>query len=353
MIRIKPYTDLPEHEEIKQLYLKLVARALPFREDDMAGDKSLFPAGLFNGEKSRKGSPPSPKESRECIKEYSKTLYNYLFDSSEKLKRESLHKLLFSPMDKPSLERNALDEIAVAKDKNERIPIQQVFSYDRFSSSAQFHRFVQMLGVNVCPYCNRSFTTTIAGKKSKKTRPELDHYRSKSNYPFFALSIMNLVPSCGTCNKLKSYREDRVLYPYTEGMGSRYRFKTSPKENGSVLYVAGVKEEFNLKLAPVGKEDEHTEAAKASIKVFGLEELYEEAHRDFVSDMFFQRYVFTDQLLDELCNQFSGLFESKEELKRILYLRGIREEEWGERPLSKLVHDIDLEITELYSHEKE
>ena len=61
-------------------------------------------------------------------------------------------------------------------------------------------------------------------------------------------------------------------------------------------------------------------------------------------------------MLNDLYEQFSdkedeerGLFASLEELKQLLYLRRIAVEDWGERPLSKLIHDNDQEITSLYA----
>ena len=311
MIRIKPYTALPAHDEIERLYLKLVARALPFEEKDMAGDDNPFPVGLFDEKKSKAGSPPDPKTSREIIQKYSPTLYRFLFDCSKKLKRDSLHKLLFSPMDEDSLKQNGLDAVIKAADQNRAIPLSSVFSYDRFCSSSKIHSFVRMLDVEVCPYCNRSFTTTLVKGKTGgvKTRPELDHYLSKTQYPYFALSIQNLVPSCGTCNRLKSNRDDRILYPYGEAMGDRYRFETQAKED--ISYVMGARVDFDLKLVPHGELDGGFQTRAENAKqILGLEELYRQAHQAFVSDIFFQRYVFTDELLQDAAAGASDNFST-------------------------------------------
>ena len=353
MIRIKPYTSLPERKEIEELYLELVARTLPFREEDLSGDPALFPEKLFDREKSAAKKPPTARESRTIIQDYSEELHSFLFDETGKLKRERLHSLLFSPMDEQSRAERKLC-FARGGDPGE---MQRVFSYERFSSSAKIHEFVRLLKVPVCPYCNRSFTTTLVrGRESRiSTRPELDHYLPKNRYPHFALSILNLVPSCGTCNRLKSNRDERILYPYAEGMGDRFRFETKPKGDMSYLIGAGV--DFELRLSPCGSlEAGFRERAENSERLLGLTELYQGAHRDFVSELFFRRYVFTDELLEELLEQFGekdgGLFESVDDIKRLLFLRGLREEEWGERPLSKLAHDIDREITALEAAKK-
>lgn len=59
---------------------------------------------------------------------------------------------------------------------------------------------IKELGVTVCPYCNRNYIN------SRKTRigANFDHYYDKSTYPFFALTLSNLIPCCTTCNTTKT-----------------------------------------------------------------------------------------------------------------------------------------------------
>lgn len=52
-----------------------------------------------------------------------------------------------------------------------------------------------------CSYCNRLYTSTvITSAKKLVTRPTLDHWFPKSEYPLLAISFYNLVPSCYSCN---------------------------------------------------------------------------------------------------------------------------------------------------------
>src|SRR5690606_37151236 len=48
------------------------------------------------------------------------------------------------------------------------------------------------LNVKTCPYCNRQYTFTIE-KGTKNIRPEFDHFHSKSEFPYLALSFYNLI----------------------------------------------------------------------------------------------------------------------------------------------------------------
>lgn len=62
----------------------------------------------------------------------------------------------------------------------------------------------KVLNFDYCPYCGNeevSYTEFIHPVNGKTLlKPELDHFLPKSIYPFFAVSIFNLIPSCNTCN---------------------------------------------------------------------------------------------------------------------------------------------------------
>lgn len=86
--------------------------------------------------------------------------------------------------------------------------------------------------------------------------------------------------------------------------------------------------------------------AEQSDQVFHLTKLYNE-HKDYILSMFRQRYIFSEAYLEMLFSQFDYLFESSEDISSILYMMDVEKEGWGRRPLGKLTHDIDCEITEL------
>ena len=70
--------------------------------------------------------------------------------------------------------------------------------YERLKYKAEFYA---ALDVKVCPYCNRCLIEPIDDGADKKTVVgELDHFYCKSKYPYLAVSLYNLVPSCGICN---------------------------------------------------------------------------------------------------------------------------------------------------------
>lgn len=60
---------------------------------------------------------------------------------------------------------------------------------------------VDSLGISICPYCNREYINSRGGDTAGA---QMDHYFSKKDYPWFSLSLNNLVPCCGNCNRVKS-----------------------------------------------------------------------------------------------------------------------------------------------------
>lgn len=70
--------------------------------------------------------------------------------------------------------------------------------YEKLKRKAEFYA---ALDVKVCPYCNRCLIEPIDDGNGKRTVVgELDHFYCKSKYPYLAVSLYNLVPSCGICN---------------------------------------------------------------------------------------------------------------------------------------------------------
>jgi hypothetical protein len=60
---------------------------------------------------------------------------------------------------------------------------------------------------NTCPFCSQRKIKT------------LDHYLAKASHPIFAVTPLNLVPSCSDCNKAKlahepSTAQEQIMHPY-------------------------------------------------------------------------------------------------------------------------------------------
>ena len=373
MIRIKPYMEHPEGKKIRDLYLYMIAKVMPFRPEDILGTDVI----IVEGEEIRAENFIEQSGKRPCsddehmdknqrfeadyliaartVYRVDQKLYDFIYDEKldeenpgkiPKVNQENLHRLLFSRMD--YLDQD-IKELPKIQGDDAKLLLNLVFRYKAFSRSAYISKLSGYMDVKVCPYCNRSYTVTLSKGKGK-SRPQFDHFKSKMKYPYFALSLLNLIPCCGLCNQAKLERENNILYPYFDEMGTDILFRTQI-ENG-IRYLTGAEQtedEFSVVLEAVNDVD--TDIVIRSVQsdqVFHLTELYNE-HKDYILKMFSKRYIFNDSYLKMLYQIFGGLFSSEDELKSTLYLMSLNKNEWGKLPLGKLTHDIDSEISELIS----
>lgn len=382
MIRINPYTELSQKEEIFNLFLYLASKAMPFYPEDIFSEGYYYQDG-----KTKKEIGKYKRQPRNRTKNYIKVLEKYDIPAgstitekkrsdallAEKIIQsysEELHKFLYEDMSDGHIIPDNLRTLLLASvsfdslvifsffkeahnsdtdfKKEEKMELlKYVFRYKEFRNQKEIYRYVSLLGVEVCPYCNRLFTTTVT--KGKQIGPQLDHYRSKSKYPFLALSILNLVPCCGVCNHIKGNNPTEILYPYEEEMGERCSFSVDTEHDLTVLTGARINhDELTITLKQLDKKSPIGKHIKASIDLLNLKEVYQ-SHKGYVSDLLFQRYVFTDEMVKEIMNSFPDLFKNEKEVRKMLLLNKFDREHWGDRPLGKLTHDISEELDNLYS----
>lgn len=97
-----------------------------------------------------------------------------------------------------------------------------VFSRDKEAA----YKFVNKVGIRICPYCNINYVYSVANSKAKICRPELDHFFPQT-YENKQLSAFNLVPACHTCNLIKSDEDTlskKYSHPYFCDFDSIMRF---------------------------------------------------------------------------------------------------------------------------------
>lgn len=403
MIRITPYYERSYFEKMacQQKYLRMIAAVTPFLAEDILFDDpegqntcNKIPkkririkngqqeetklAKLLSHYRISDGHDPTAQLQAEAklaeriILNYSdklhKFLYNTDFDSNGRVNQKNLRELLLLKLPHgkiPPKYRFDLNRSGTIKQqkKHAKDLYEYVFRYDDFSELVPtkghcgIHEFVEMLGVKVCPYCNRMFTTTVNTKK-RRIRPQLDHFRNKSKYPFLALSINNLVPTCGVCNLLKLNQDKDLVYPYEEDFKDEDRvFKSNIPMDHTVPALEGIRiaeQDFEIMIErqdpnKMIKDTERNDRIEHSIQELALTELYQ-CHRDYVAFLYRQRYILTKQLAQDIYNQFKvTLFESVEEVEHVFTLMYTDYKHWGDRPLAKLTHDIIAEIDALYS----
>ena len=168
----------------------------------------------------------------------------------------------------------------------------EIFSYKSFSEGKYIDSknkakdsewdawtFLKGLNISVCPYCNADtvFASIVLkkGKGAIPIRSALDHYYPKSKYPFFAISLYNLVPSCDRCNsKIKERREMHnydTTHPYADNFHDGIRFSKKILTPGGFY---GNPSGFELELVPNDKDLVLADKAKNMAKFFSISEVY-------------------------------------------------------------------------------
>lgn len=194
-----------------------------------------------------------------------------------------------------------------------------------------------LLDQHTCTYCNREYIFTYKNVNGGKGMvPQFDHWYSKGDFPLLALSFYNLIPSCATCNTIKSETEFNTndhLHPYIDsGISRTYRFSylslsiSKNKlliKNNSLLNSKGIDTVNALNLPLIFKGHENKE----------------------LQDLIDLRYKYSENYLNQLLeNTFGGLQISKEERYRLIFGIELSEDVMHKRPFSKFKKDIIEEL---------
>ena len=178
------------------------------------------------------------------------------------------------------------------------------------------YNLAKELDVKVCPYCNINYIYVVEVNKTDQliSRPDFDHFFSKSMHPEFQLKLFNLVPSCQVCNRTikrdKEFDEKKNLNPYKLSFDTiKYfdiKFKSDKKYNmdeDCILSILGSKiseDCFDIIFRSrqyASKEDKRK--ANGNIKDFRLYERYQN-HKDIVVDLFKKQKAYYDARINEI-----------------------------------------------------
>lgn len=222
--------------------------------------------------------------------------------------------------------------------------------------------FGKNLKIKVCPYCNNQFTQTVENVKvyNDKTNKfhikstlnnfELDHIFPKSNYPYFALSFYNLIPSCNNCNGLKSAIDTldinlKLIHPYEDSFHDLVKFETTKEtDENQIRKLLGDKSFIPNSIDVKLVEKSNTGGKLANHeKIFHLTEIYKQ-HTDIISEIYAKAYFYNQSRRDELVREFNNLGFSDDEITMFILGNYVNPEDFNLRPHSKLTYDIAEEI---------
>lgn len=223
------------------------------------------------------------KDSRDLLRRYNCDLYHLLYDNAGKPDIDNVKELLLAG-------RKRMEEFIRQFPPNRSSPkpdelLATVFRYKNFSNRKVVNEILHEMEIPVCPYCNRLYITVL---KRKKVRPQLVHFFPKSLYPYLALSLYNLVPSCSVCNQAKAdwntYKKP-LLYPYEEEFGEEVVFALNLRDKSDfVRKMRGDSSQIRIKI----RNSSHSSGLRQKVvrqdEMLHLTDLYGE-HGDYVADI--------------------------------------------------------------------
>lgn len=219
--------------------------------------------------------------------------------------------------------------------------INSIFFYENHNVWKAYETAIA-IGMNTCPYCNRSYIKTVGTDDEKFVRADFDHFLAKSRYPYFRLSFYNLIPSCIICNRnakgKKKTSLSRNLIPYGEGFGSKIRFTYLPKSYDELVGNGEPRIDFLF----LGN-DKFNNKAKNNIETFRLIDQYS-IHYQELNELIQKRRIFSESYLKELQVNFPNLINSFEEAYQLAFGKEFDLVNDEKRPLSKFTRDIADEL---------
>ncbi|ARV10133.1 hypothetical protein BTO05_10975 [Winogradskyella sp. PC-19] len=194
-----------------------------------------------------------------------------------------------------------------------------------------------LLDQHTCTYCNREYIFIYKNKAGGKGMvPQFDHWFAKTDYPLLGLSFYNLIPSCATCNAIKSTTTFNLvdhLHPYVDtNISSSYMFSYLPISVTNNQLIFKNNSLFNFK-------------GLDTVSALNLPLIYEGHSTKELQDLIDLRYKYSDNYLNILLEKtFGHLDIPKEERYRLIFGIELEEEKYHKRIFSKFKNDIIKEL---------
>ena len=224
--------------------------------------------------------------------------------------------------------------------------IKKFFNYDKAKSTKfiplisklqpKISKFFQEnIEVHTCYYCNIDFINTFKKNNETKNAFTLDHVLEKADFPFLALSLYNLVPSCYVCNS--KVKDSKIPFDDFSPTNKDFDFDERVKFKSFISNInlqIEKEEDFYIKLI-----ENYSNKYDKYIESLNLNNRYD-YHKYKVLEMIQKRREYPDSRIKELSDLTK---KTQEEIKQDLFAI-YTSEDLHKRPLSKLIKDISEEL---------
>jgi hypothetical protein len=306
------------------------------------------------------------------IKGYLKSLYqNHFIDIDNLLCiYDNLEVILFEELSNPKV-NSALSKLRNKfKTNADKNILDAVFEYKRYFHQTDKNKnyfgfkLAQTLNTNICVYCNREYISTITDENGKKLiSPAFDHFLSQSEYPYMAISLFNLIPSCYSCNSQLKHDEpfnlNDYLYPFEDSYEGKAEFKTYWNKtflNSKISETELVNvNDITIEIEPISKPVPKIfgdlslpqNDRKGNLKVFQTKLVYDSIHRDSVLEIITQFRVHSKKDVESLKTSYDFI-KNDADVYQFYFKNYMNEEDFNKRPLARMTRDIAKQLDSIY-----
>ena len=179
--------------------------------------------------------------------------------------------------------------------------------------------------LTVCPFCNRDYINSRGGNKSGA---QIDHFYPRANYPIFSLSLYNLIPICGNCNRIKSNSIVKFVSPWDENIDWNKAIKFSYEIEQVDSYKVIIEVEGD---------------ARNNIEEMQIREAYS-IHSVEVEELLEKQQYYSETQKEEIKNILKDLSISDMDIKRAIFGPEITADKIKSKSLGKMTSDLHKKL---------
>jgi hypothetical protein len=198
-----------------------------------------------------------------------------------------------------------------------------------------FHRYQ----IKTCYYCNCNYTLTFKNEGKESVKFQIDHIFPQKKYPYFSISMYNLIPSCSNCNLNKNdanFWISDYCHPYLESIADRFKFTLSKMSDG-ILYknIKEVNSE-DLSISITNLTDKKVQNHNDLFDISGIYSNFGEIAKEIIT----LGSAYPESKRSELLHSFPLIFIDEKTMDRTFLRVYPEKSKINERPLSKFIQDI-------------
>lgn len=208
-------------------------------------------------------------------------------------------------------------------------------------------RFFKTLNIRTCVYCNANYAITDTDGNAYY---DLDHWKPKALYPYLSASFFNFQPSCPSCNRRKSDRDNDVnrgevyfhIWEETESSPEVLRFELSPLSLTKYL-VYHHAEDLSVSIQDAQNTRYGNLLCKTAEDTFHINGRYHE-HNDYLEEIIWKSQAYNANGMKALEKILGNVIPKYVDPLRFILGNYTAPADIHKRPLAKLTQDVAKQL---------